>query len=90
MRIFLCFVLAAIVSLSSAGAPAQASDALDQLFAEYWANEMEEDPFAATFSGVETYDNRVPDVSPDAEARRLEEANSFLVRLRSIDQTGLD
>jgi len=65
-------------------APARADD-LKTLFADYWANELRENPFDATQSGVHDYDDRVPDVSPQARARRLEEDQAFLKRLGAID-----
>lgn len=72
--------------LSGAGMAAPAEE-LDALFAEYWANEMEENPFAATQSGVSGYDDKAPDVAPSAYVRRLEEAEGFLARLEAIDRS---
>ena len=38
--------------------------ALHALFEEYWANEMEENPFSVTKSGIFEFNDRVPSVSP--------------------------
>ena len=65
------------------------SDDLHDLFDEYWANEMAEDPFSATGAGVFDYNAEVPSVTPADEARRAEEAADFLSRLRSIDHDAL-
>jgi len=70
-------------------AHAAPSDDLHNLFDEYWANEMAEDPFSATGAGAFEYNDRVPSVTPADEARRAEEAADFLSRLRSIDRNAL-
>ncbi|MGE0410282.1 MAG: hypothetical protein AB7P23_13620, partial [Amphiplicatus sp.] len=57
-------VLAMIAVLAAAPLPAIAGPALDALFAGYWANELKEDPFAATYAGVDGYNDRVPGVAP--------------------------
>ena len=73
-----CIVLVA----SAQAAPA---DDLNQLFKDYWDFEMRENPFSATSSGVFDYNDQVPDVSPQAQARRLVEKQAFVERLDEID-----
>ncbi|MBY0422888.1 MAG: DUF885 domain-containing protein [Parvularculaceae bacterium] len=80
--------VAAALSMLASGATAAPGEDLDALFKAYWANEMEENPFAATGAGVETYNDRVPQASPADEARRLAEAKDFLARLDAIDAAG--
>lgn len=63
---------------------------LHQLFDEYWAHEMEIDPFAATTAGIHRYDDRVPDLSPHAYAQTLEARKRFDKRLADIDLSGAD
>ncbi len=73
-------------------APASAApaDDLHTLFDEYWANAMEENPFSATFSGVEGYSDKVESVAPQDYTRRTAAAKSFLERLNAIDRSDLD
>ncbi|MEQ1930737.1 MAG: DUF885 family protein [Parvularculaceae bacterium] len=79
--------LICLTLLAAAGfAPASAED-LKAIFADYWANDLEEYPFGATQSGVNDYDDRAPDASPAAQKRRLDEAAAFLKRLDGADKT---
>jgi uncharacterized protein (DUF885 family) len=64
-------------------------DDLHVLFDEYWANEMAEDPFSATSSGVFEYNDQVPGVAPDDQAHRAAQASEFQARLRAIDHDAL-
>jgi uncharacterized protein (DUF885 family) len=66
-----------------------ASAALAQLFADERAFVWREDPLTATGEGVRTYDDRLPSVTPQAQARRLAADEDFLRRLRSIDRSSL-
>ena len=76
-----------IIFITSAhAAPA---DDLNQLFDDYWDFEMRENPFSATSSGVFDYNDQVPDVSPEAEVRRLAEKQAFIKRLDGIDVTAV-
>jgi len=83
-RLIALFML--IVSPVAYAAPA---DDLNALFEEYWANEMAENPFSATSSGVYQYNDQVPSVAPDDQARHALEDADFLARLRSIDRSSL-
>ena len=46
---------------------------------------MEINPFAATLSGINLYNDRLPDVSPAAQQRVLEARKRFKRRLEAID-----
>ncbi len=61
---------------------------LAQLFDDYWAFEMEHDPFSATGSGVYDYNDRVPDVSPESLGAIREARMGFKERLDTIDLSG--
>ena len=84
-RLIACFV--ALFSLQIA--VAAETEELHALFDEYWANEMEENPFTATGSGVFEYNALVPGVAPADQERRKAEAADFLERLRAIDKSTL-
>ena len=77
-------IVAAFAMLTGAVIAAPADD-LNALFDEYWANELEENPFGATFSGVSDYNDKVPGVAPDDYARLTAERQAFLDRLGEID-----
>lgn len=77
------FVLPAIVWASPA-------DDLNQLIEDYWANELEEDPFAATSAGAFEHNANVPSVAAEDHERRTAEASAFLTRLEAIDREGLE
>lgn len=79
--------IAAIAAGLSLAPPARASEALDRLFADYWTNELRENPFAATYSGVEDYNDRLPSVAPADQARRLADARAYLARLDAADMS---
>ncbi len=81
------FVGAALYAGAASAAPAEE---LEALFENYWANEMAEDPFAATQSGVPGYDDKIPGVAPSDYARRRDEAEAFLTRLEEIDRSEVD
>ncbi|HVN34122.1 MAG TPA: DUF885 domain-containing protein [Casimicrobiaceae bacterium] len=77
------------VASSTPSAPRSAT-ALAQLFSEERAFAWREDPLTATAEGVRTYDNRLPSVTPDAQARRLAADEDFLRRLHDIDRASLN
>ena len=81
MKFFAAAAFAAILSL----APAFATEELDQIFADYWTNELTENPLSATYSGVEGYNDKMTSAAPADQARRLEEAKAFLARLDGAD-----
>jgi uncharacterized protein (DUF885 family) len=65
------------------------STALAQLFTDERDFMWREDPLAATTEGVRTYDDRLPSVTPEAQARRLAADEDFLRRLRGIERASL-
>ena len=89
-------MLAALL-LAPAPAPAPAgaqrpgaATRLHALFDSAWAFEVREDPLLATEVGDHRYNDRLPAVSKDAEARRAQARRVFLDKLRAIDRTALD
>ncbi len=64
---------------------AGADETPGRIFTDYWANEMSENPFAATAAGIDDHNDRVPSVAPEDQARRLDEAKAFLARLDAAD-----
>ena len=45
-----------------------------------------EDPLSATSAGIHDYDDRLPSVTPETQARQARENQTFLTRLRAIDR----
>ncbi len=66
----------------SAGSPAER---FDQLVQREWRWRLKEFPTFATSVGVHTYDDKLADASPAADARRDEETRGFLGELHAID-----
>lgn len=66
-----------------------ASEDLHRLFDEYWAFEMEANPFEATWSGDHQYNDRVPDVSPEKQERLLLGRKRIRTQLAEIDRSVL-
>jgi len=58
---------------------------LYEIFDDYWSNEMAENPFSATSSGVYAYNTQVPGVAPSDQARRTGQMLGFSERLEAID-----
>ena len=75
---------------SNVTAPADAmSPALHALFEEEWRSRLARDPLFASGQGVTDYNDRLPDVSPAAQQRHLDEDRSFLERLAGMDRAAL-
>jgi uncharacterized protein (DUF885 family) len=51
------------------------------IYDEYWAFELQQNPFLATTSGNYGFNDRVPDVSAQAQLSRLQELTEFAARL---------
>ena len=84
-------VLAAVfatIAVSSAAAQTASGD-LARLFSDERAFVYREDPLSATNAGVRDYDDRLPSVTPDVQARQARENQEFLTRLRTIDRAQL-
>lgn len=84
----------AILSLAAAACappepPDSAAAELRRLFAEEWADRLGRDPLFASSEGLTEYNDRLPDVSPEAWRRRLERDRGYLARLRAIDRDAL-
>lgn len=78
---------AALVSLST---PAIAQNAdLARLFSDERAFVYREDPLSATGAGIHDYDDRLPSVTPEANARQMRENQNLLTRLHAIDRAQL-
>ena len=76
-----------MTTVSAVAAPA--SKALAKLFADERAFVWREDPLTATGDGVRDYDDRLPSVTPAAQARRLKADEAFVKRLHAIKRTRL-
>ena len=63
---------------------------LDALFARYYAESLEDNPLSATYSGVDDYNDRLPDVSPEAQARRVADTEALLSALDAIPLDDVD
>jgi uncharacterized protein (DUF885 family) len=59
-------------------------DALQRLLADEWDYRVREDPLFATRCGDHRFNDRLPDVSPEAYRRRAAQARLFLERLQAI------
>jgi len=77
----------AMTTVTAVAAPA--SKALAKLFADERAFVWREDPLTATGDGVRDYDDRLPSVTPVAQARRLKADEAFVKRLHAIKRTRL-
>jgi uncharacterized protein (DUF885 family) len=77
------------MTLAAPAAAQSASADLARLFQEERAFVYREDPLSATNAGVHDYDDRLPSVTPEAQARQTRENQAFLTRLRAIDRAAL-
>ena len=58
------------------------------LYDDYWNFELRHDPFLATAAGDYRFNDRVPDVSSDAQHARLEQLRKFAARLSAAGASG--
>lgn len=86
-RLVLALVLA--VSLVAPATAQTASTDLAQLFADERAFVFREDPLSATSAGMHDYDDRLPSVTPETQARQTRENQEFLTRLHAINRAQL-
>ncbi len=77
------------VMTSAASPEADAAVAFDQLIAEAWEFDMAGDPAWATSVGDHRFNDRLADVSPDSQTRRLAAKRQFRARLETIDDSQL-
>lgn len=66
------------------------TEQLHQLFEEDWEYRLQQNPFLATFVGVHTYNDRLPDVSIEAKQQQLKQEKKFLNRLQTINREALN
>ncbi len=66
-----------------------ATQQLQQLFADEWSARLARNPLFASRMGVADYDDRLPDMSPDAQQGNLDDDADFLARLNLIDRLDL-
>ena len=88
MNLFARFLLAMLVCWPAVSAATPAAD-LRQLFADERAAYYRDEPLAATSEGRHDYDDRLPSVTPESQARRLNADRLLLKRLEAIDLAGL-
>ena len=67
----------------------ESAQLLQELFADEWNARLERNPLFASRMGVADYNDRLPDMSPDAQQRNLDEDLAFLERLEKIDRADL-
>ncbi len=67
-----------------------AADDLRDLTERYWEHRLETSPLFATFLGDHRYDDRVDDLSAEAEARQRAAALTFRAEAEAIGLDGLD
>jgi uncharacterized protein (DUF885 family) len=65
------------------------AEAPSAIFDDYWKTTLEEDPFLATASGVDDYNDRVPAVAPADHEHRLGQAKAFMARLDALSAAAL-
>lgn len=69
--------------------PSAAEQQLDTIMQEYWDFTLREIPLAATQAGVSDFNDRLSSVTPESQARRLQQEKLFLARTRDIDHATL-
>jgi uncharacterized protein (DUF885 family) len=76
MRLYVTALLAACLVIGQADA-----GETNSIYEDYWEFELRQNPFLATTSGDYRFNDRVPDVSADAQQARLEALASFAKQL---------
>jgi uncharacterized protein (DUF885 family) len=88
MKMLLIAALGVAMTLSAAAAQ-PASKALNKLFADEREALWRADPLSATGEGVRKYDRLLPDATPAAQARWLQQNEQLLRRLKAIKRARL-
>jgi len=88
-KAFFALALIAVVGLVAPARAETASQALDALCREYWAQTLKDEPFYATYLDVHDYDAKVPAIAPEDFERRNAQAQAFRARLAAIDREAL-
>ena len=91
---YLHLIAPPIAAIALAVAPSHAaaqspSAALTRLFEDERAAVYAADPLAATEAGVVGFNDRLPDVSPAAQARGLDQDRALLARAETMDRSAL-
>ena len=68
---------------------AGAGDDLHQLFEDEWVQRLKDEPLTATFAGVDDYNDRLANVTPEEYARQAAADIEFLARLDVIPRDAL-
>ena len=101
MRRFHLLVLSILASLAVASTPALLSQALptatveanrkalNELFEDYWQDDLKHDPEFASSIGDNRYNDQIDDYSVAAFNEKLAREQRFLMRLAAIDPAGL-
>jgi len=67
----------------------EAEQAFASLAEDYWAFQLLENPLLASRMGNKEHNDKLPGVAPADHARRQQQEQQFLQRLRDVDQSGL-
>jgi uncharacterized protein (DUF885 family) len=73
----------------SSSTPAQREKALNEVFSDYWEQQLKDSPEFASTLGDKRYDDQLSDYSAAGYNAQLEHDRAFLDRLRAIDTAGL-
>jgi uncharacterized protein (DUF885 family) len=65
------------------------SDSLAALASEYWEKALEWNPLMATLVGDRRYDDRMPDISPEAYEVQVEDLTDLYARARAVEEADL-
>lgn len=68
---------------------ADRTSALNQIFADYWQDQLKHSPEMASTIGDHRYDDQLTDYSPQAYDQALARGEQFIERLGAIDTTGM-
>jgi uncharacterized protein (DUF885 family) len=83
------FALAVVLSSPTPAIAADATAQLHALFEREWERDLAEHPIAATYLGDARYDDRLPHLSPEAQARREAGDRKVLEDLAAIPRDAL-
>jgi uncharacterized protein (DUF885 family) len=73
----------------SSSTPAQREKALNEVFSDYWEQQLKDSPEFASTLGDKRYDDQLSDYSAAGYNAQLEHDRAFLDRLGAIDTAGL-
>jgi uncharacterized protein (DUF885 family) len=74
---------------ASSSTPAQREKALNEVFSDYWEQQLKDSPEFASTLGDKRYDDQLSDYSAAGYNAQLEHDRAFLDRLGAIDTAGL-